>query len=318
MITIANEILTKRKKGSYVDITGKLRMKNKEKTYLNNLGIVTSFSKQNPNIESFEDLDYIILTVLLSNKSEATKIKQIQLFKSIANVNIKSDAIRKKYYELISKNRNNDVLKENKPINIKEKNSLKITYEDLKNKIDYNSSKKDDILYLLLIHLKHTPRLDYRTLIYVNNDKQIQSFNNNKEPINYIFLKPTDSFIMLNDYKTCLKYGSWKIEIPNDITKIIQNYITKSNIEPNTYIFKNNRNKQYPSNKFSEYIQKIIYKKVKVKITMNTLRKIKEIHLFHRNPFFLNKSYKEKEKWVIEHFKHDLKMSMLWYNKVFD
>jgi hypothetical protein len=85
---------------------------------------------------------------------------------------------------------------------------------------------------------------------------------------NYIII-PTDIrkkiIILLNQYKTSGKYGSDKIEVNKDTSKLIRNYITNNKIKFGEYLFK--------SVSLSGYVIKF-NKEINLNYSLNTIRKM--------------------------------------------
>lgn len=303
--------LDKQLKDGYQGYYGKKWIRMSKQSYRNKVASVRAFCRENKHLFDLNDLDYIVITILMSKKTDNTKIRLIQMFRSISkNKKIKSEAIQKVYFSLTSKVYGDKQLKKNIPCNPSEDFILEnISLIKLRQRIDYVSSNRMNVLYTLLIALDATPRLDYSTLRYI--DKRYHDTGK----CNYILINDNEAKIILNLYKTGHKYGKWEIHLNQIIKRQVLKCINKYNIQLNGLLFVNSRKKQFPSNKFSEYVVRCIKQKCKYKITMNTLRKLKERDLFHMNEYHMDKSYAEKEEYVIENFKHDLKTAMLWYNK---
>lgn len=284
------------------------------KSRKNITSLMNSFLRKFPQIKTIKDLSQQsenILKGLLKSTLSAETIRKIVYILSLVYDQIgdkKSQSLYQKTY-LRLKKEIIDHRKTNKPISAKEADCVDIPYETLFSKpIDLKELDQKTLLYNLLIYIKETPRLDYRTLIY-NPTK-------NKNVANYIKLNEPPQ-IVLNDYKTSKTYGPWIIPIKhNKLLEYLRTYVRAKNIKPGTYLFLNQAGKPYPSHKFSEYTQRMFNKKLKYKITMNCLRKIKEKFIFHNNPKTLNMSYKDKEDLVAKYFKHNLQTSMLYYNIV--
>lgn len=77
--------------------------------------------------------------------------------------------------------------------------------------------------------------------------------------------------IVLNNYKTCTKYGTYTIELPERLQKIMSEYITEYNIKIGDIVFPNSKGKVY-SNYISTVLSKTFQKSVGKPITQQILR----------------------------------------------
>ncbi len=217
----------------------------------------------------------------------------------------------------------------NTPINEKEKNALQLTLGDLrKNKI-MKEYTPNDLLYNLLIFIDETPRLDFRLLQFYENatseelddigEIDLEMHESGLGARKNLLVKTGKRFaIILNNYKTFGFYGTWHIGIhSNPLTEYLTNYLNLMETNHLDFLFLTPISKEiYQTSKFSQFTQRMFEKKVGLPIPMNTIRKMKEMYLFHKNPIIQYWSTDTKERWVKKYFKHSLPTSVNYYDKV--
>ena len=290
-----------------------------QKKYKNNISsfktafsVVSSFLRQNPNLKDLsKDGEKILSAILNSKKSKETKRILLHIFAYLLERVSNNKKVHRKFIHAYTQIKSEIIeeRKNNKPRSVKEAECLNISLNNLREKgIDMNVFTQKELLYNLLIFIDETPRLEWRMLVY--NPKTDISQKN------YIVCLEGRCQIILNKYKTSKTYGRWVIEIKDNMKQYLYKYIKQMNIVPNKYFFLNKRNKPYPSNKFSEHIQRMFKEKTGSPISINCLRKIKENALFHQNKKILNMSLKEREDYVKQHFRHSLQSSLLYYNRI--
>lgn len=207
----------------------------------------------------------------------------------------------------------NEFLQNNLPRSTKEAECLGISFAHIRNNypVRQNKNKKNMnpkmLLFNLLVHQDQTPRLEYRML---------QWKPKKKKNANYITVdkKTKKVKMVINDYKTAKTYGVWEFELQPDVSEYVTSFIEYHKPKANSYFFKTNTGKPYLSNKFSKYVKQMFKWVIGQRVNMNCLRKIKEKALFHQNPQFMNVSIKDKDQWLIDNFRHNLKTAMLYYN----
>ncbi len=181
--------------------------------------------------------------------------------------------------------------------------------KERKKAIDMDDLTPHALIFNLLIYIDPTPRLEYRSLIF--------SPTSDLDKKNYLSKIRGTWTIVLNNYKTVKYYKRWTIVIKSDrLQRYINKYVKTNKLSANDHIFLNAVGKEYPHNKFSEFIKRAFFNKTGIDVTINCLRKIKEVELFHRNPMTLTMSLKEKEDFVKNNFRHSLRTSMLYYNRI--
>ena len=286
------------------------------------------YSKNSDNISTkstqtfLKNASKILKIIEDSNASDETK-RKLLLFFALLLKKLNEHDLHVKYLKTYRKIKYNiiDERKSSVPRGYKEIQCLGVSLQKLRNvPININELDAKTLLYNLLVYIDETPRLDYRSLIYNPSTSNKQSSINHLNYMkNYKDKSGNDCNIMivLNDYKTYKKYGTWTIKINHTkLCEYINKYINHHKLKANEYIFLNANHKPFTSNKFSEFVQNIFKKKVGIKISINCLRILKENQLFHQNPQTLNWSLKEKEKWVVQYFRHSLATSRLYYQRI--
>lgn len=277
----------------------------------------TNSSTLKPYVKFIDNAPKILHIIETSKSSQETK-RKLLLFFALLLKKLNEEKLHVQYLKLYRKIKYNiiDQRKTNVPRGYKEIQCLDISLRKLRNQpINHKKLDAKTLLYNLLIYIDETPRLDYRTLKY----NPSTSNSNNGNYLKYSTRKNSDCNVMivLNDYKTSRKYGTWTIKIKhNQLCEYINKYIKHNNLKSNQHIFLNANHKPFSSNKFSEFVQNVFKGKLGVKISINCLRIMKENQLFHQNPDTLNWSLKEKEDWVVNHFRHSLATSRLYYQRI--
>ncbi len=259
-------------------------------------------------IDKIDDLHFAILT---TRKSQETKRKLFYIFALLLQYLKQPQQFRKflRQYMDIKKAIINE-RQDNVAISKKEAVGLNVTLRDLR-KHEINKAKLDqqDLLFNLLIHIDETPRLDYRLLKFNLTNPTAQD--------NYINRTNEGWVIVLNNYKTSAHYDPWHIQIKNPLlVDYLDTYFAAHGILAGDWVFKNKRKNPYPHNKFSEYIQRTLKKYTGIKITNNTLRKIKENDLFFANPKLLKMSVNEEKEYPKNFFRHSLNTARTYYKRV--
>jgi hypothetical protein len=139
-------------------------------------------------------------------------------------------------------------------------------YNEVKNKgIKKEASKQEQQDYLILsLYILQQPRRS-RDYIYM---KVINDYNNDlSKDYNYY----DGSKFYFNIYKTRGKYGEQILDVPDDLTIIINNYIKKNNVNNNDYLLtdKNNKDLTKNTNKMTLILNRIF----KDKISSSMLRR---------------------------------------------
>lgn len=197
-----------------------------------------------------------------------------------------------------------DEVKNNEPVSEKEKEALKVSYDDLV-KIKPRAINLENLIYVMLVHIPNTPRLDYATL------KRVGARNKNNEE-NYISYKNGKFTICLNKYKKSTVSGPWCYTIENPyVNNFIRRFINKNSIYINDYLF----GKQIKKNTFSKLIDKVFKEIIGVPITINMLRKIKVKHFIIDNPEINKMSINERNEYAKKLNGHSYDTALQYYFK---
>jgi hypothetical protein len=102
----------------------------------------------------------------------------------------------------------------------------------------------------------------------INNDRGLKYSD-----YNYAIFKQNKLVkIILNQYKTSGKYGTYVIKIPQSIQKASKDYISESKLVTGSPLFPNNKSDHYTNQGFSGYIKSVFEKYTDKKIGSNILR----------------------------------------------
>ncbi len=205
-----------------------------------------------------------------------------------------------------------DEVKENKIRSKVEKNASHIDYLQLKKKpINKKVLTQKELIYNMLIHQRHTPRLEYRLIkVY---DKLPKDFKGNA-----IVKNKRGNFKMtLNDYKGKRHHGVWEFLLNKQLSNYIVLYLKEHSIKSGDNLFLSPiAKKVFKSGGFSKFISNAFKKKVGLPINMNIIRRLKVNHLFYKNARFHKQSTKKQEELSIELFRHKLAVSQAYYKRV--
>ena len=283
------------------------------KTFLDSVDVHTTNEFQ-------QNTSKLLSTLRSSKRSKETK-RKLAYFFALASKNLKDTPSQKQYVDMYVQYKV-EIVKDrekNTAINDKEMRILrKVSLKDLRSKdIRLDDLTQDALLYNLLVYMDETPRLEYRLLMFLNKEPKPQ-VQKKRNFLVYSDVGPKCE-LLLGNYKTYSKYGLWRIDIAKkypELTGYIGKYINAHRLSPYDVIFLNVRKRPYPSNKFSEYVQRMFENRLGLKISMNIFRKIKVNALFHQNPKILQMPLEKQKKWVEQHFRHSLGNSMLYYKRV--
>jgi len=137
-----------------------------------------------------------------------------------------------------------------------------------------NINKLDNInerLIYALYSLFPARRLEWRlTKLITNNDD-----NKNDVKYNYLMLKDGKYEIIFNNYKTASTYGRQIFKIDNnELINILNEYINKSKLLNNDFLFslKTNKQKEISQSNFSQLISNVFKKVYNIPISIRFLR----------------------------------------------
>ncbi len=282
----------------------------KESSYKTNESTIRSFMGFS-GIQTIDDItklgSEVIEVVMNYPRARETRRKVLLILMRVfteLKLPEQTDALKRVYLELKTSIRKDR--KKNEPRTEKEKVCLETSLDDLREvKINHDDQDKSDLIFNLLVHSDYSPRLDYRTVIFKPTERKGK---------NYITEKCTR--IVLNNYKTAAKYGKWVIPLHGKLRTYLRRYVEARNIRPNEFLFATRHAEAPSAANFSTLIEKTFKKKVGKPIRINTLRKIKEIQLYHRNPETMRMSLKQHEDLVVKYFRHSHDTAIVYYNRV--
>ena len=246
------------------------------------------------------------------NKSDETKKKLL----GVIGRTMKYPSFQREYTDIMR--RLNQRYKKNEPNSEKERRALKISYEMLYNKLPevYKAPvSKRGLIYVLLVGIENTPRLDYRTLIYYPR-KTIKATKKDSD-LNYICRHKGKYIIVLNKYKNSKYHAQWVINVEDDkVNHYINRYLKTFSVKKGDFIFRTLNGTPFTSSSFSSFVSNTFNNIIGTPIDISTLRKVKAMSLIHRNPKILELSLDQKNKLALELLRHTYDNSALYYNKV--
>lgn len=122
-------------------------------------------------------------------------------------------------------------------------------------------------LLLAMFVLEEPKRQDYGSLKIYFEDKGVPDKN---ELSNYIILrKKKNAVLILSDYKTAKTYGTLKLELRSELTKII---VTSLIRRPREYLFVNKWGRPFNDETFTKYTNKVFEGIFGKHVTVTTLR----------------------------------------------
>lgn len=271
---------------------------NSLKAYLSNIRkIFREVFDNNIDIKNFNKFTQI--KKYLETLTPATRKNIMTAIMVFLKANNSSDALIKKYQdyysELIEDYENNY----DKQVKSDKENKNWITQKELEKKrhelaalidkmdLDDLNRKDEDIiqqhLVLMLYSLIPPIRNDYAQMkVYENHTSKNENFINlkNKE-------------IILNKYKTDKTYGMKKINIPNELIKLIKRWI---NISQSNYLLINIYDrKPMTNNGLTKYLNKI-FKPKKVSTTL-----LRKLYLSEKYPVIHNRKDMKQDAYIMGH-----------------
>ena len=139
-----------------------------------------------------------------------------------------------------------------------------LNYDDYMDTILEEYGRYSREFLTIAMYKVNTFRDDLGELLVI--DKPPKKMNDDQNYIVVPELKSKNLSILLNAYKTVSKYGKETIKINKEYSKLIRAYIETNNIDYNDFLFDTKSLSKYISN---------FNKKIGLKYTINTLRKMK-------------------------------------------
>ena len=125
-------------------------------------------------------------------------------------------------------------------------------------------------------------RLEWR-LVKLTNETDVEKLNDN---FNYLIIKPNSKVVVFNEYKTKKKYKQQTFNIPKDLDKIFNEYISENQLKINDYLFPLGRDKReiIRQSNFSSKVSNVFKKIYNRAITIRHLRMSWASNLHKQNP----------------------------------
>jgi hypothetical protein len=140
---------------------------------------------------------------------------------------------------------------------------------------------------------QHLVLVLYTEIPPMRNDYALMKVYHNKEVKGENYIHLAKKLIILNKYKTSKTYGEKKIDIPNNVIKIISRWI---NITENEYLLINIRDgNPMTNNGLTKYLNKI-FKPKKVSTTL-----LRKLYLSEKYPVVHNRKDMKKDAYVMGH-----------------
>jgi hypothetical protein len=275
----------------------------------------------NNKYEKIEDLlnDYKNIIKLINKNWDKTSTKKsyyisiVSISKRInklKNKNIIKDEAMEQYYNYMEDNRdkNNIEINENQKTKKQKENWMEwteiikipnIIKKDLDKKDNSKFEKYDKYTkYVIICLYTMIPpvRLDYHKINVFENEKDIKKYIDYDR---YIVFKKDNSEIHFNKFKNVKKIGKQVFTLPKELEKIIKEYyqFLKDNDYPHKYLFYSPKyKKEFSSNAFGQYLQRIFEKYTKKTMDINMLRHSYESYLTSQ-PWYHKLSLNEREKY---------------------
>jgi hypothetical protein len=262
------------------------------------------------NLDFLKDIDVIINTIHDKYKNRNTKASYINAITSI----LSRIPHFKEQYNIISTINNNysmEYQEERDKNDAPDKviNNLISFDEDYINNLINNINDINDKSLIAVYTLTPPRRIKDYNLMKITTETDLNKLDNN---YNYVIIQNNKPiyFYFLN-HKT-KKTSEPLLKIPNDLIKILDDYIKYNKLVNNNYLFgriKTNFIERYTQPKFTEKIQNLFLKYTGKKTGVNILRNSKSTNINTNN----NISIKEK-KIIAEQMAHKFKTNMQ-YNK---
>ena len=194
---------------------------------IDNRDMVTSLRNGAKLIQAIEDSDY----------SDNTKkgLAQVALF-LVTQLDIKISKVSKdhlkKYFEkqkMVSVENNQD----------KMDNQTVPKWNDYLNQVKEKFGVASRMYVIAMLYKEVTLRDDFVLKLVAKKPKDTTE--------NYLVLSKNNYQLVINNYKTDKKYGSFVIKLSKGLTNLIQSYIENNNLQMGDYLFGNNKLSTYIS-----------------------------------------------------------------------
>jgi hypothetical protein len=151
--------------------------------------------------------------------------------------------------------------------------------EEIDKNLEKLKSVEDRLIYALYT-LFPSRRLDYKNM-KLTTETNVDSLND----INYLMLSHPKQFIF-NDYKTYNTYGKQVFKVPEDLDKVINQYIITKKLKNGDFLFSLLRDKKEPiaESNFSAKVKGVFQKVYGIPISMRFIRMSWATDLYSSNP----------------------------------
>jgi len=152
-------------------------------------------------------------------------------------------------------------------------------YEEMKEKsrgiLKHNKYLDAQNFILLSLYMKYPLRNDVHTMKIILKSKWNKMSKAKREEMNYLVINKAEGFLILNDYKTAGKYGMKKIDLGEELTDLINEFLKwrERHGWGNEYFIINRKNEPMSSNGITKSFMRLFAKYNKV-ISTSMIRHI--------------------------------------------
>jgi hypothetical protein len=156
---------------------------------------------------------------------------------------------------------------------------ISIKPDDIYKNLEKLKNIEDRMIYALYT-LFPARRLDYKNM-KLTTETNVDTLND----INYLIVSNPKQFVF-NDYKTDKTYGKQVFEVPEDLDKVFNQYITAKKLRNGDFLFSLLRDKKEPiaESNFSAKVKEVFNKVYGIPISMRFIRMSWATDLYASNP----------------------------------
>lgn len=133
-------------------------------------------------------------------------------------------------------------------------------------------------IYKMLVSIP--TRNDFADLIYINKAQYNKLIDKEKVDNNYLVKSKNDMFFVYNNYKTSAKYSEKTIDVPKDLKKHLNTYITLMDRTYNDPFFVSGTSNKLSRNMATQLLLKMSKKYLDKNISTTMMRKVVASHHF--------------------------------------
>ena len=133
-------------------------------------------------------------------------------------------------------------------------------------------------IYKMLVSIP--TRNDFADLIYINKSQYNKLSDKEKVDNNYLVKSKNDMFFVYNNYKTSAKYSEKTIDVPKDLKKHLNTYITLMDRTYNDPFFVSGTSNKLSRNMATQLLLKMSKKYLDKNISTTMMRKVVASHHF--------------------------------------